>query len=76
VVVVRPAHQSSTAPKIKDSIIPHWIGVDENGHYHGLAWLRLNNFEAVLVESGMRKQRFPVSESELLIEILAFLLFD
>jgi hypothetical protein len=62
--------------KIKDSIISHWIGVDKSGHYHGLSWLRINDAESILAESGMRKQRFPVSESELLSEILAFLVFE
>jgi len=62
--------------KIRDWIIPHWIGVDQRGDYHGLSWIKINSSEAVLVETGMRKQRFPVSECELLIEILAFLIFD
>jgi hypothetical protein len=62
--------------KIQDWIIPHWIGVDQRGNYHGLSWIKINSSEAVMVETGMRKQRFPVSESDLLIEVLAFLIFD
>jgi len=62
--------------KIRDSFVSHWVGADQNGHYHGVSWVRINDSEAVLVESGMRKQRFPVSESELLVEILAFLVFE
>jgi len=62
--------------KIRDSIVSHWIGVDKNGHYHGVSWLRTNDAEAIVVESGMRKQRFPVSEGDLLGEILAFLIFE
>ena len=62
--------------KIQDPIISHWIGVDQNGHYHGLSWICINSAEAALVEVGMRKQRFPISECELLIELLAFLVFE
>ncbi len=62
--------------KIRDWIIPHWVGVDQKGHYFGLSWIRINDTEAVMVEARMRKQLFPVSESELLIEILAFLVCE
>lgn len=62
--------------KIRDRIIPHWIGVDQKGHYYGLSWIKINDTEAVMVEARMRKQLFPVSEGELLIEILSFLVYE
>jgi hypothetical protein len=59
----------------------HWIpseyiGVDDNGNYHGLAWLRINENSVVVAETAMRSQQFPVIESEILSEILIFQLHD
>lgn len=62
--------------KIQDPIISHWVGVDQHGTYHGLSWIKINSAEAVMVDTRMRKQRFPVSECDLIIEVLAFLISD
>jgi len=62
--------------RIANGIISHWIGIDENNNYHGIAWLKVSDEVGVISETAMRKQQFPVSESELLSEILCFQVYE
>ncbi|PED69294.1 DUF2726 domain-containing protein [Bacillus pseudomycoides] len=59
------------------SLIPNtWIGTDNNGNYYGISWLYIDNETGVFTTSGIKAQRFPVSESELLEEIMIFDLYE
>lgn len=58
------------AGRILDMCPSHVIGVDEGGNYHALAFLRIDDATGVMAETGMRSQRFPVSASEALDEIV------
>ncbi|MCY8267083.1 hypothetical protein MOC48_12055, partial [Bacillus haynesii] len=59
------------------SLIPNaWIGTDNNGNYYGISWLYIDNETGVFTTSGIKGQRFPVSESELLEEIMIFDLYE
>jgi hypothetical protein len=53
-----------------------WIGMDSDRTRHGIMWLRITADSGVMVRSGMRAQHFPVSVTELLEEIMVFLLFE
>lgn len=59
-----------------DLVPSEWIGLDENGNYHGVMWLMVTQGSGVLVRSGIRAQRFPVLERELLSELLVFQLYE
>lgn len=62
--------------KIK-SLIPNvWIGTDKNGNYYGISWLYIDNETGLFTISGMKAQRFPISESDLLEEIMIFDLYE
>lgn len=66
----------SEQKKIK-SLIPNvWIGKDENGNYYGVSWLYIDDEKGLITVSGMKAQRFPISESELLEEIMIFDLYE
>ena len=62
--------------KIVSPFISDWIGIDKNGDYHGIAWVRISEGLGVATETAMRKQQFPVSETELLSEILCFQIIE
>ncbi|MBB6670050.1 DUF2726 domain-containing protein [Cohnella nanjingensis] len=62
--------------KLKSSSPNIWIGTDSNKNYYGLSWIYLNDSEGLLTTSGIRTQQFPISECDLLNEIMTFDLFD
>ncbi|GJM76499.1 hypothetical protein HMSSN036_87150 [Paenibacillus macerans] len=53
-----------------------WIGRDKKLNRHGICWIYINEEEGLFVTSGMRAQNFPISESELLEEIMIFDLYE
>lgn len=59
------------------SLIPNtWIGTDNNSNYYGISWLYIDNETGIFTTCGMKAQSFPVSESELLEEIMIFDLYE
>lgn len=66
----------SESGKILDGVPSEWIGVDSQGNYHGISWLRIDNESGVLAQSAMRTQKFPIIVSEILSEILIFELYE
>jgi len=50
------------------------VGRDENGRCRGLSYIRMGEKKGVFVSTVMRSQHFPVHASEVLCEILPFLL--
>ena len=62
--------------KCRDCIPSVLIGHDEDRVYHGLSFIRIDENRGVSVTTSMRSQRFPVLESEVLDEILPFLLHE
>lgn len=69
-------NQLSEQKKIKDFAPTEWIGADKDGNYYGLIWLWIDDDNCVLAQTAMRAQNFPVVESEVLSELLVFLLFE
>lgn len=53
-----------------------WIGIDDHGNYHGIIWLWIDEEMGISAQSAMRSQNFPIVESDLLTEILVFLLYE
>lgn len=68
--------QLNKAKKCYDFVPSVWVGVDNSGNYHGITWLMVTENAGVLARSGIRAQRFPVIESELLSELLVFQLYE
>jgi hypothetical protein len=64
------------AGKCRDFVPSEWIGVDENGNYQDVMWLRVTDEAGVIARSGIRAQRFPVIEAEVLSELLVFQLYE
>lgn len=64
------------ANKCHDFAPSMWFGADKDGNYHGIAWLRVTKTSGVMARSGIRAQRFPVIEREVLSEILVFELYE
>lgn len=64
------------AGKCHDFAPSYWTGVDGDGNYHGIMWLRLTKESGVMTRSGIRAQRFPVFEREVLSEIMVFQLYE
>jgi len=62
--------------KIKDFVPSHWIGTDDQGYYHGIMWLRIDDEMGAVTHAAMRSQHFPIIESELLCELLVFQLYE
>ena len=62
--------------KIVTPFVPHFIGADKHGNYRGISWVKISEGFGVSAETAMRKQLFPVSESELLSEILCFQIME
>lgn len=62
--------------KIRSPIPNTWIGKDNNNNYYGISWLYIDNEFGLLTTSGMKSQRFPILESELLEEIMIFDLYE
>ncbi|MEC1177243.1 DUF2726 domain-containing protein [Metasolibacillus meyeri] len=59
------------------SFIPNvWIGTDNNRNYYGISWLYIDNEIGIFTTSGMKAQRFPIIESELLEDIMIFDLYN
>jgi hypothetical protein len=52
------------------------IGMDGNGNYRAIAFLRIDEETGVFTKTGMRTQRFPVAESEALDEIVVCELYE
>ena len=61
---------------VSDTFISHWVGVDKMGNYRCLCWLQIPNKNYVIVETGMREQRFPVIQSELVTQLAAFEIYE
>lgn len=53
-----------------------WIGVDQKKRIRCLAWINLPSGEGCFVETGMRSQNFPISESDVLEQIATIDLYD
>jgi len=62
--------------QIKSFVPNSWIGTDNNNNYYGISWLYIDNETGVFTTSGMRSQNFPVSEVDLLEEIMIFDLYE
>lgn len=62
--------------KIRSFCPNTWIGTDHNGNFYGICWLLIDDNNGILSYCGMKAQAFPVSESDLLQEIMVFDLFD
>jgi len=45
--------------RCKDHRPSHFVGTDEKGNYHGIAYLRMDNNAGVFAETAMRNQNFP-----------------
>lgn len=54
----------------------YWVGKNENDVYRGIAWAAIDGERAVITNTAMRFQRFPVSTSDAVSEILAFDIYD
>lgn len=65
---VRRAEKTRT----QDPIPSCMVGKDAEGNYHAVAWLRIDRQRGLRVYTGMRRQLFPVSVSEV-VEDLAVL---
>jgi len=46
-----------------------WIGTDQRGNYHAIGYLKVDAKRWIKVESGMRAQRFPALQSDILQDI-------
>jgi len=66
----------STAGRCVDPTPSFFIGIDEQGICRGVAWLNIDEDHGVLTRASMRSQRFPVSESDALHELLVYLVHD
>lgn len=62
--------------KILDIAPSKLIGTDLSGDHHAIAFLRFDANQGVMTETGMRSQRFPVSESDALDEIVTIALYE
>jgi hypothetical protein len=54
----------------------YWIGLDDLARYRCLMWILIPDQGCCFVETGMHTQLFPVSESDILIQVAMFDLFD
>jgi len=66
----------SESGKCLDRVPSEWIGVDTQGNYHGISWIRIDEKSGIIARSAMRSQRFPIIESEILSEILVFEIYQ
>ena len=62
--------------KIIDLVPSHIIGRDDAGNYKAISYIRVTTKSGLLVETAMRSQDFPVSESDALDEIVTFQLYS
>ncbi|MFD1413803.1 DUF2726 domain-containing protein [Oceanobacillus jeddahense] len=62
--------------KIKNSSPNIWIGKNKKGNYYGISWIYLDNRRGVYSVSGMKGKSFPISEIDLLQEIMIFDLYE
>lgn len=61
---------------ISDFAPSHVIGVDTNGNYHGISWIRIDHENGVMSSVSMKSQLFPVFESDILSELLIYRIFE
>jgi hypothetical protein len=61
---------------IRDLVPSVLIGKDTEGNYHAISFIRIDDSRGVVVETGMRLQRFPVLESEALDEVIICQLYE
>ncbi len=61
---------------LRDPLISHWVGVDKVGNYRCLCWIRVPDGRFVIAETGMRAQRFPVMESDVITQVAAFEVYE
>lgn len=64
--------QAFEAGRCLDRIPSIISGVDADGNHRALGFLRMTEDRVLIAESGVRSQRFPIDESELLDEVIAF----
>lgn len=64
------------AGKCYDFAPSYWVGKDGDGNYHGIMWICVTKNSGVMTRSGIRAQRFPVIEREILSELLVFQLYE
>lgn len=62
--------------EILDPIPSIIVGTDTAGDYRGVSFIRIDDEVGTYVLSAMRNQSFPIIESELLEEILAFEIYE
>lgn len=58
--------------KVKDFGYSTYVNRDERGNYKAISYIRVTETEGIMDEIGMRGQKFPVSEAELLMEIAPY----
>jgi hypothetical protein len=66
----------SKAGQVASHCPNYWIGLDDHTKYRCLMWILLPGGGCCFVETGMRTQSFPVSESDTLMQVATFDLFD
>jgi hypothetical protein len=64
------------AGSICDFAPSHIVGMDGNGNYRAISWLRVTNEGGILVRTGMRNQLFPVVISEVVGELVTLDLYE
>src|SRR5262249_5902121 len=62
--------------KCADWAPSEWIGIDEQGNYHGLSWMGIKGNCGVFARSAMRSQMFPVELDDVLDELLMFQIYE
>ncbi len=74
--IVHHTRRLFDAGKVYDPGPSHFVGVDTNGTYHALAYLRITEDSGIAAETAMRNQLFPISISDVLADIATRDLYD
>lgn len=61
---------------IPDGIPSHWTGYDKDGNCHCIAWIKVHESRYLVTTTGMRAQRFPIMQSDVLSQIAVIDLFE
>lgn len=64
------------AGRVRDFVPSMVIGIDQDGNYRAISFLRIDAERGVCVETGMRLQQFPVSEADALDELVTCQLYE
>lgn len=62
--------------KVNQMVPSFLIGVDQNGNYHCISWLKITDYQVVCERSAMKAQNFPILVSDTLSMIIMFDLYD